>query len=206
MRDGSLTDPEMQAGEALDRALRPQSFDDYVGQDELKANLRVYVDAARRRGGRRQRSARNAGRAAAETTANRVQSEVESAWNGGVLPAGFTSRNSAKGLSQQARQAGNAAEVSGGMQAATDESTTPDGWRIVALVRTSMMDGDVCAHWRSEDGATFIENEEGVLVKADSIGATPEGTPWANYPPLPDSGRCFGRPACRCRWLPVYGR
>ena len=50
MRDGALTDPELQAGEALDRALRPQSFDDYVGQDELKANLRVYVDAARRRG------------------------------------------------------------------------------------------------------------------------------------------------------------
>ena len=50
MRDGTLTDPEMQAGEALDRALRPQSFDDYVGQDELKANLRVYVEAARRRG------------------------------------------------------------------------------------------------------------------------------------------------------------
>ncbi|MEM6556856.1 MAG: Holliday junction branch migration DNA helicase RuvB [Pseudomonadota bacterium] len=50
MRDGTLTDPEQQAGEALDRALRPQSFDDYVGQDALKANLRVYVEAARRRG------------------------------------------------------------------------------------------------------------------------------------------------------------
>jgi Holliday junction DNA helicase RuvB len=49
MREGALTDPELQAGEALDRALRPQSFDDYVGQDELKANLRVYVEAARRR-------------------------------------------------------------------------------------------------------------------------------------------------------------
>ena len=46
MRDGTLTDPEMQAGEALDRALRPQSFDDYVGQDALKANLKVYVEAA----------------------------------------------------------------------------------------------------------------------------------------------------------------
>ncbi|NRA58105.1 MAG: hypothetical protein HRU13_08360 [Phycisphaerales bacterium] len=166
----------------------------------------IDMEAAKRRSDEQAERARNAGRAAAETTANRVQSEVESAWNGGVLPAGFTSRISAKGLSQQARQAGNAAEVSGGMQAATDESTTPDGWRIVALVRTSMMDGDVCAHCRSEDGATFIENEEGVLVKADSIGATPEGTPWANYPPLPDSGRCFGGPACRCRWLPVYGR
>nr|WP_070961204.1 Holliday junction branch migration DNA helicase RuvB [Hyphomonas sp. Mor2] len=50
MRDGTLTDPEVQAGEALDRALRPQSFDDYVGQDEIKSNLRVYVEAARRRG------------------------------------------------------------------------------------------------------------------------------------------------------------
>lgn len=50
MRDGTLTDPEMQAGEALDRALRPQSFDDYVGQDAIKANLRVYVEAASRRG------------------------------------------------------------------------------------------------------------------------------------------------------------
>lgn len=50
MREGELTDPEIHAGEALDRALRPQSFDDYVGQDELKANLRVYVEAARRRG------------------------------------------------------------------------------------------------------------------------------------------------------------
>lgn len=49
-RDGTLTDPDAQAGEALDRALRPQSFDDYVGQDAIKSNLKVYVDAARRRG------------------------------------------------------------------------------------------------------------------------------------------------------------
>ena len=49
-RDGTLTDSEAQAGEALDRALRPQTFDDYVGQDAIKDNLRVYVDAARRRG------------------------------------------------------------------------------------------------------------------------------------------------------------
>ncbi|MEM1086135.1 MAG: Holliday junction branch migration DNA helicase RuvB [Pseudomonadota bacterium] len=49
-RDGMISDPEAQAGEALDRALRPQSFDDYVGQNAIKDNLRVYVDAARRRG------------------------------------------------------------------------------------------------------------------------------------------------------------
>ncbi len=50
IRGGMLTDPDFQAGEALDRALRPQTFDDYVGQDEIKANLKVYVEAARRRG------------------------------------------------------------------------------------------------------------------------------------------------------------
>ncbi|MEM7766639.1 MAG: Holliday junction branch migration DNA helicase RuvB [Pseudomonadota bacterium] len=45
-REGSITDPEMQAGEALDRALRPQTFDDYIGQAKAKANLKVYVKAA----------------------------------------------------------------------------------------------------------------------------------------------------------------
>ncbi len=33
-----------------DRALRPRTFDDYVGQTKHKENLRVFVEAARRRG------------------------------------------------------------------------------------------------------------------------------------------------------------
>ncbi len=49
-RDGEVTDPNRQAGEALDRALRPQSFADYIGQSTAKANLTVYVEAARSRG------------------------------------------------------------------------------------------------------------------------------------------------------------
>ncbi|MCA8906176.1 MAG: AAA family ATPase, partial [Hyphomonas sp.] len=48
-RDGSLSDPNAQGGDALDRALRPQTFDDYVGQRKAKANLKVYVDAAKGR-------------------------------------------------------------------------------------------------------------------------------------------------------------
>ncbi|HBH88682.1 Holliday junction branch migration DNA helicase RuvB [Ponticaulis sp.] len=44
-----LSSPELQAGEALDRALRPQTFDDYVGQNRAKSNLKVYVEAARKR-------------------------------------------------------------------------------------------------------------------------------------------------------------
>ncbi|MEO0713466.1 MAG: Holliday junction branch migration DNA helicase RuvB [Pseudomonadota bacterium] len=46
----SLSSPEPQAGDALDRALRPQSFSDYIGQAKAKDNLKVYVDAAAGRG------------------------------------------------------------------------------------------------------------------------------------------------------------
>ena len=48
--ENRLSDPDMMPGDALDRALRPQSFDDYVGQSRAKANLKVYVDGARNRG------------------------------------------------------------------------------------------------------------------------------------------------------------
>ncbi|MGQ0533284.1 MAG: Holliday junction branch migration DNA helicase RuvB [Caulobacteraceae bacterium] len=37
-------------GEGVDRALRPQGFDEFIGQPAAKANLRVFVDAARNRG------------------------------------------------------------------------------------------------------------------------------------------------------------
>ena len=36
---------------ALDAALRPSRWDEYVGQKQVKANVRVAIDAARKRGG-----------------------------------------------------------------------------------------------------------------------------------------------------------
>jgi Holliday junction DNA helicase RuvB len=45
-----LLSPEARAGDALDRALRPTGFDQFVGQTAAKANLQVFVDAARNRG------------------------------------------------------------------------------------------------------------------------------------------------------------
>src|SRR3990167_8106440 len=48
-RKDSLADSQAQAPDALDRALRPQTFEDYVGQRKAKSNLKVYVDAARGR-------------------------------------------------------------------------------------------------------------------------------------------------------------
>jgi Holliday junction DNA helicase RuvB len=36
--------------EDTDRALRPQTLDDFIGQEEARANLRVFTESARRRG------------------------------------------------------------------------------------------------------------------------------------------------------------
>ncbi|MGY9047566.1 MAG: AAA family ATPase, partial [Rhodobacterales bacterium] len=41
--------PEAQP-EDYDRALRPKMLDDFVGQAEAKANLRVFIQSARMRG------------------------------------------------------------------------------------------------------------------------------------------------------------
>src|ERR1700750_411041 len=45
-----ITSPDRQAGESVDRALRPNGFEEFIGQPTAKANLRVFVDAARARG------------------------------------------------------------------------------------------------------------------------------------------------------------
>ncbi len=44
-----ITTPERMPGEGADRALRPQGFDEFVGQPHAKANLKVFVEAARGR-------------------------------------------------------------------------------------------------------------------------------------------------------------
>lgn len=51
MTPNPLTSPALIDGEAeFDRALRPLRFDDFVGQDKLKDNLKVFIAAARQRG------------------------------------------------------------------------------------------------------------------------------------------------------------
>ncbi len=37
--------------QSLDAALRPSSWDDYVGQNQIKASVRIAIDAAKKRGG-----------------------------------------------------------------------------------------------------------------------------------------------------------
>ncbi len=45
-----LVSGEPQPTEGFDRALRPQTLADFVGQEPIKANLRVFIEAARGRG------------------------------------------------------------------------------------------------------------------------------------------------------------
>jgi Holliday junction DNA helicase RuvB len=41
--------PQAEAGETYDRALRPQTLSEFVGQSQAKGNLKVFIDAARSR-------------------------------------------------------------------------------------------------------------------------------------------------------------
>ena len=43
--------PQVSGNGELDAALRPSSWDEYVGQSHVKANVRVVLDAAKKRGG-----------------------------------------------------------------------------------------------------------------------------------------------------------
>ncbi len=51
MEDQRWTDPTMQDQDReLDRSLRPRRLDDFIGQNAVKENLRVFIQAARQRG------------------------------------------------------------------------------------------------------------------------------------------------------------
>lgn len=45
-----MSTPLPEALEVLDQALRPSEWDEYVGQEQVKANVRILIDAAKKRG------------------------------------------------------------------------------------------------------------------------------------------------------------
>jgi len=49
MNDARLITPQFAPGDATDQSLRPGSLDDFVGQTQLRQNLRVFISAARSR-------------------------------------------------------------------------------------------------------------------------------------------------------------
>ena len=50
MRDERIISPEILDSDEENISIRPKSFDEYVGQDRVKANMNVYVRAAKERG------------------------------------------------------------------------------------------------------------------------------------------------------------
>ncbi|PZT99409.1 MAG: Holliday junction branch migration DNA helicase RuvB [Brevundimonas sp.] len=50
MTEDRIISPASAPGEAYDRALRPQTLAEFVGQSQAKGNLKVFIDAARNRG------------------------------------------------------------------------------------------------------------------------------------------------------------
>ena len=50
MTDERIISGDATPGETYDRALRPQTLDEFVGQPQAKGNLKVFIDAARGRG------------------------------------------------------------------------------------------------------------------------------------------------------------
>lgn len=50
MTDTHLTDPEPQEEDlAVEQTLRPSSFDEFVGQSDVVENLKLYIEACRKR-------------------------------------------------------------------------------------------------------------------------------------------------------------
>ena len=45
-----LITPERREDDALEASIRPQSLADFVGQEQARANLKVFIDSARARG------------------------------------------------------------------------------------------------------------------------------------------------------------
>lgn len=45
-----ITAEALEEDKAIERSLRPQVFDDYIGQEKVKDNLKVYIEAAKLRG------------------------------------------------------------------------------------------------------------------------------------------------------------
>ena len=45
-----IMDPESKPGDRLDHALRPKSLEDLIGQDQIKENLKILIEAGKQRG------------------------------------------------------------------------------------------------------------------------------------------------------------
>ena len=52
MEDERIISPELENNgeERLENSLRPKTLDEYIGQDKIKENMKIYIQAAKKRG------------------------------------------------------------------------------------------------------------------------------------------------------------
>ena len=52
MSEDRIINPELGdiGEERLENTLRPQTLDEYIGQDKVKENMKIYIEAAKKRG------------------------------------------------------------------------------------------------------------------------------------------------------------
>ena len=52
MNEDRIISPELEddGEERLENTIRPQTLDEYIGQDKVKENMKVYIEAAKKRG------------------------------------------------------------------------------------------------------------------------------------------------------------
>ena len=52
MNEDRIINPELEndGEERLENTIRPQTLDEYIGQDKVKENMKVYIEAAKKRG------------------------------------------------------------------------------------------------------------------------------------------------------------
>ena len=52
MDENSLIRPELEneIEEKMENSLRPKTLEEYIGQDKVKENMKIYIEAAKKRG------------------------------------------------------------------------------------------------------------------------------------------------------------
>ena len=52
MEEERIINPELEdvKEERLENSLRPKTLDEYIGQDKIKENMKIYIEAAKKRG------------------------------------------------------------------------------------------------------------------------------------------------------------
>jgi hypothetical protein len=132
---------------------------------------------------------------AAETIANRVQTEVENALLAGADAATWVSRITPLGLLDSARDSRNMVEAAA-RTATYAQAPAAVGAVPTFVVRSSIPDGKRCSVCKAADTGERVRVSDYISADKSSL----------NLPPLPDPNCLGGAGRCRCGWFAIYSR